>query len=123
MVYSLHQAGVFQRMVGKNKFTAPCSDDFEMISAYQVFEFLEIRLVGHKIVALRVEPEPLESRVVDEDVWSARGIRPIFKIKVASVQDQGVALYIKRYGRQCPVIMVHDQLSLGRLQQRFGERA
>ena len=123
MVYQLYQASVSQRMVSKNEFAATCSDDFEMILANQIFELLESRLVGHKIVALRVEPQPLESGVVNEDARSARCIRALFQIEITPIQNQHVALYIKRYGRQSPVIMVHDQLSLRRFQQCFGERA
>src|SRR6266481_144893 len=52
MVYQLYQASVFQRMVSKNQFSTSCSDDFEMLLANQIFELLESRLVGHKIVAL-----------------------------------------------------------------------
>src|SRR5467141_145600 len=94
MVYPLNQAGALQRMVGKNEFAAPSSDDFEMILAKQIFEFLELWLVGHEITALRVEPKPLESRVINEDVRSARCIRAIFQIKITPIQNQDVARHI-----------------------------
>src|SRR6266852_98272 len=123
MVHPLYQAGVPQRMVRKNEFAAPRSDDFKMILANQLFEFPELRLEGRQIVALRVQPKRLESGVVNEYIWSSRRIRAVFQIEIASIQIQDVVLYIKRYGRQRPKIMVHDQLSLGRLQQYFGERA
>src|SRR5216683_8273445 len=106
-------------MVSKYDFAAARSDDFEMILANQIFELLELRPVGHKIKALRSEPKTLESRVVNEYVPSARCVGAILEIEVTPIQDQNVPIYIKRYGRQSPVIMVHDQLSLRRLQQRF----
>src|SRR2546430_17681426 len=103
-------------MVGKNEFATPSSDDFEMILTNQIFELLEPWQVSYEIVALRVEPKSLESRVINEDVRSARCIRAVFQIEITPIQNQDVSLYIKRYGRQSPVIMVHDQLSLRRFQ-------
>src|ERR1700694_5684354 len=123
MVVPLYHAGVLQGMVSKNEFSTPCSDNFEMLLANQIFDLLQSWLVGHKIVALSVEPQPLESGVVNEDVRSAGCIRAVFQVEITPIQNQHVALYIKRYGRQSPVIMVHDQLSFGRFQQCFGERA
>src|SRR5436309_971460 len=108
VVYPLNQTGALQRMVGKNEFAASSSDDFEVILANQIFELRELWLVGHEIAALRVEPKSLEPRVINEDVRSARCIRAVFQIEITPIQNQGVALYINRYGRQRPVIMVHD---------------
>src|SRR5713226_2063397 len=108
-------------MVGKNKFAAPGSDDFEMLRANQILELLELWLERHKIVALRVQPKPLESRVVNKDVRSARCVRAIFHIEISPIQNQDVALYIERYGRQSPEIMVQDQFALRGLQQCLGK--
>src|SRR5260370_4988471 len=110
-------------MVGKNKLATPGSQDFEMFRANQILKLLEFGLEGHKIRALRVEGKPLESSVVNKDVRSAGCIRAIFHIEISPIQDQDVALYIKRYGRQSPEILVQDQLALRRLQQRLGKWA
>src|SRR5260370_8861885 len=111
MVHPFYQAGVPKRLVRKNEFAAPRSDDFKMILANQLFEFLEFRLEGHQIVALRIQPKPLESGVVNEYTWSSRRIRAVFQIEIASIQNQDVALYIKRYVRQTPKILVTNHLS------------
>src|SRR6267378_1829371 len=122
MVHPLYQAGVSpQSMVRKNKFASPCCDDFKMLLPNQLLEFLEFRLEGHQIVALRVQPKPLESGIVNEDVRSSRCIRAVFEIEITPIQNQDVAVYIKRYGRQRPKIMVHDQFSFRRLQEYLGE--
>src|SRR5207302_11323362 len=110
---------LLQLMVSKNEFTAPGSDDFEMILANQIFELLELWLVGHEIVAFGVEPESLESDVVNEDIGSARCIRAVFQIEITPIQNQDVALYIKCYGKQRLVIWVHDQLSIRRFEEHF----
>ena len=110
---------MFERMVRENEFAAPSSHDFEMILANQIFELLEVWLVGHQIVARRVEPKALKSGIVNEDVRSARCIRTVLQIEVTPIQNQDVARYIKRYGRQSPVIMVHDHLSIRRSLEHF----
>src|SRR5256886_10041560 len=65
MVYPSLETGVFQHMVSENEFAAPSSHDFEMILTNQIFELLESWLVGHQIVARRVEPKALESGIVN----------------------------------------------------------
>src|ERR1700687_5692776 len=108
MVYPLSQAEMFQRMVSKYELAASRGDDIEMLPVNQVFEIPEVCLVGLKIIALRLDPETLELLVVDEDVRGARSIGSILKIKVASIQRQGVAIGIERERRKSPVVMVHD---------------
>src|SRR6202171_6709972 len=93
-----------------------------MLLANQVFEILEVCLVGLKIIALRLDPETLELLVVDEDVRGARSIGSILKIEVASIQRQGVAIGIERERRKSPVVMVHDQFSIRRFEKYLRQR-
>src|SRR5258708_16033541 len=109
-------------MVSKYEFAPSRSDDIEMVPANQVFEIPEICLVGLKIIALRLEPETLESHVVDENVRGAGSIRSILKIEVASIQRQGVAIRIERERRKSPVVMVHDQFSIRRFKEHLRQR-
>ena len=67
----------------------------QTILAYQFFEMLKLGLVSDKIIAVRLVPETFESRIVDENVRSAGSIRSIFKIEIAPVQIEGVAVRIK----------------------------
>src|SRR6202521_1243374 len=122
MVYPPSQADVFQRMGSKYEFAASRGDDIEMLPANQVFEIPEVCLVGLKIIALRLDPETLELRVVDEDVRSAGSIGSILKIEVASIQRQGVAIGIERERRKSPVVMVHDQFSIRRFKEPLRQR-
>src|ERR1700694_1521155 len=122
MVYPPSQADVFQRMVSKYEFAASRGDDIEMRRANQVFEIPEVCLVGLKIIALRLEPETLESHVVDEYVRGAGSIGSILKIEVAPIQRQGVAIGIERERRKSPVVMVHDQFSIRRFEKYLRQR-
>src|SRR5438046_10152880 len=106
MVYPSRETGVFQRMVSENEFAAHSSHDFEMILAKQIFELLEFWMVGHQIVAGRVEPKALESGVVNEDVRSARCIGTVLQIEVEPIQNQDVVWYINTHGRERPVNIV-----------------
>src|SRR5438094_5651094 len=76
---------------------------------------LQLGLIGHKIIALRLLPKALEAGIVDEHVWGAGSIGSVFKIEVAPVQVQRVAIRIERDRGKGPVIMVYDQSSVGRL--------
>src|SRR5258708_13475061 len=99
-------------MVSKYEFAPSRSDDIEMVPANQVFEITEVCLVGLKIIALRLDPDTLESRVVDEDVRGAGSIGPILKIEAATIQRQGVAIGIERERRKRPVIIFPVQFSI-----------
>src|SRR5256885_160836 len=81
LVYPSLETGVFQHMVSENEFAAPSSHDFEMILPNKILDWLEFWLLGHKIVAGRVEPKPFKSGIVNKDTRSARCIRPLFKFK------------------------------------------
>src|SRR3981189_1226262 len=109
-------------MVSKYQFAATRGDNIEILPANQVFEIPEVCLVGLKIIALRLEPETLESHVVDEDVGGAGDIRSILKIEVASIQRQGVAIRIERERRKSPVVMVDDQFSIRRFEEHLRQR-
>src|SRR5260370_34230112 len=99
MAYLLYQAGAFQPIIGKTKFAASGSDDIDMILANQVFEMPEVCLLGYEIIALRLEPETLELRVVDENVRSPRCVGAIFEIVVAAIQYERIAVHVEYDGR------------------------
>src|SRR5437667_12489535 len=82
---------------------------------------LQLGLIGHKIIALRLLPKALEAGIVDEHVWGAGSIGSVFKIEVAPVQVQRVAIRIERDRGKGPVIMVYDQSSVGRLEKCFDQ--
>src|SRR5437762_12162304 len=79
----------------------------------------QLGLIGHKIIALRLLPKALEAGIVDEHVWGAGSIGSVFKIEVAPVQVQRVAIRIERERGKGSVIMVYDQSSVGRLEKCF----
>jgi len=80
----------------------------QMILAYQFFEVLKFGLESDKIIAVRLVPETLESRIVDENVRGAWSIRSTLEIEVAPVQIEGVTIGIVRDRRESQVVMVYD---------------
>jgi hypothetical protein len=107
------------RMIRKDQFPACGGHDADMVMANQLLKLFELSPVRHKVTPLWFEPQILEAQVVDESIRGPRGVRAIFKIEVPSVQDQGIAVCVKRYGRKRVVVTVHDKLPGRRLEQCF----
>src|SRR6267142_446522 len=80
----------------------------------------KVGLVRYKIIALRLMPKALKSRIVDENVPSAGSIGSIFKVEIASVQCQGFAVDIERDRRKSPVVVFRDQFTIWDLKKRLG---
>src|SRR5260370_20171792 len=72
------------------------------------------------MVAFRLIPKALKSRVVDENVPRAWSIRSVFKIEIAPVQCQGFAVDIERDRRKSPVVAFGDQFPIRSLKKRLG---
>src|ERR1700741_3121640 len=120
MRYTLHRTASLQRLVRKEEFAAAFNDDVEMIPANQLFQMTDISPKRHKIIALRLEPKTLKSRIVDKDVPRAGRIGPIFKVEIASVQCQGFSVDVKRDGRKSPVVALGNQFPIRGLKKRLG---
>src|SRR5437899_7541549 len=95
MRHRLCRPATLQRMIRKEKLTAARNDDIEMVPPHQVFQMPQVGSKRYKIVAFRLIPKALKSRVVDENVPCVWGIRSVFKIEIASVQCQGFAVDIE----------------------------
>src|SRR5260370_25707846 len=91
-----------------------------MIPANQFFQMSKARPKGYKIIALRLEPETLKSRIIDKDVARAGRIGSIFKVEIPSVQCQGFAVDIKCDRRKSPVVAFRDQFAIWSLKKRLG---
>src|SRR5260370_32471615 len=91
-----------------------------MIPANQFFQMSKARPKGYKIIALRLEPETLKSRIIDKDVARAGRIGSIFKVEIPSVQCQGFAVDIKCDRRKSPVVAFGDQFAIWSLKKRLG---
>src|SRR5690242_2931736 len=81
----------------------------------------QLASIRQKVIARRPAPQTDEPRIVDENVRCTGGVGTILEIIYSSVQQQGVASGIEKYGRECIVRIRLDQLSRRRVQKRLGQ--
>lgn len=83
--------------IGEERFTAAGQHHVEMGGSHELLKMRELRILRQKIIAIRSEPQIPELRVVDEDPRSARSIRAVFQILLASIEEQSGPVGIKNH--------------------------
>src|SRR5216684_3141806 len=101
-------ASIRIRMIGQQEFSAALANDVQRGFRNQVFDTRERWAFDQKVVTLGPVPKFSKIFVLDENVRGVRGIRSVFQVGLASIEEQGLAVRIKEHGRERIVSVVFD---------------
>src|SRR5271156_900866 len=93
---SLRRLRSNNRRVRQHHLAAALRNQVKMLGTDQRFQLRNRALPGDDVGTIRLEPEALELRIVDEHIGSARGISSIFQIEKAPVAQQSGAVCIEK---------------------------
>src|SRR5215475_8398548 len=83
-------------MVRKHHFPPAGCNGSELIPPHQFLKIAEAIAVRQQVIPLRRFPPLLELLIVNENLKRARRVRSILQIEIPPIQDEGIAVRIKR---------------------------
>ena len=110
-------------MIREQDFAAALGDYVEVRGTHESLQAGEAGLGADQIEALLGRPQSCEFCVVNENVGGTGGVRTVFEIQDAAVQEERGAIGVEEDRRCRVVVALDDQSAFGQFQQHIGNWA